>query len=150
MPHQETEAYTTLGINPAAGAIFFLNRLSPREAAHENWNIPLAYVKSDVLPDLSSSSDHAWGFWERAMAGQDLGGVTRMFACMITNAVTLALIDEALRTYPLPPGTNPAQRPKGVEKWPGTAFEMHYDAAQALLGASSRELGSLQSLLTRL
>lgn len=52
---------------------------------------------------------------------------------MITNEVTLALIDEALRAYPLGPGE---VRPKGVEKWPGTTFPLRYDAAQALLGKS--------------
>jgi hypothetical protein len=57
---------------------------------------------------------------------------------MITNDVTLALINEALRTYPLPPGTKPEDRPRGVEKWPGTTFEMHYDAAQVLLGMYRR------------
>ena len=50
---------------------------------------------------------------------------------MITNDITLALIAEALRTYPLGPGE---VRPQGVEKWPGTTFEARYDAAQALLG----------------
>ena len=50
---------------------------------------------------------------------------------MITNEITLALIDQALETYPLGPGE---QRPLGVEKWPGTTFPMRYDAAQALLG----------------
>jgi hypothetical protein len=134
---QETQAYTTLGINPVSGVIYFLNRLSPREAAHENWNIPLEEVKSRFLPDLSASSDHAWGFWNRAMAGGDLSKINKIFACMITNEVTQALIAEALRTYPLPPGVDPSQRPRGVEKWPGTSFEMHYDAAQALLGMSS-------------
>lgn len=50
---------------------------------------------------------------------------------MITNEITLALIAEALRTYPLGPGE---VRPQGVEKWPGITFEARYDAAQALLG----------------
>lgn len=54
--------------------------------------------------------------------------------CMITNDITNALIAEALRTYPLPPGMKEEDRTKGVEKWPGTTFEMHYDAAQVLLG----------------
>jgi hypothetical protein len=52
---------------------------------------------------------------------------------MITNEITLALIDEALKTYPLGPGE---ERPRGVEKWPGTTIPMRYDAAQALLGTS--------------
>jgi hypothetical protein len=63
-----------------------------------------------------------------------MADVRKIFSCMITNEVTIALIDEALRTYPLPPGTDPRDRPRGVEKWPGTTFEMHYDAAQILLG----------------
>lgn len=50
---------------------------------------------------------------------------------MVTNEITLALIDEALRTYPLSAGE---ERPRGVVKWPGTTFLIRYDAAQALLG----------------
>lgn len=46
---------------------------------------------------------------------------------MITNEITLALIDEALKTFPLGPGEG---RPNGVQKWPGTTFPMRYDAAQ--------------------
>lgn len=127
-PLQETQAYSTIGINPTAGAVFFLNRLSPAKAAQENWDIP--QVQREMLPALASSSDHAWGFWNRANAG-NLGGIRKLFACMITNEITLALIDEALRTYPLGPGE---VRPRGVEKWPGTTFPMRYDAAQTLLG----------------
>jgi hypothetical protein len=129
-----TEAFTTLGINPVSGVLYFLNRLSPLEAAHENWDIPIDQVQKKFLPDLSSSSDHAWGFWNRANVGGDLANINKIFACMITNAITLALIAEALRTYPLPPGVDESQRPRSVEKWPGTTFEMHYDAAQVLLG----------------
>jgi hypothetical protein len=64
----------------------------------------------------------------------DLANVKYILMCMITNDITNALITEALRTYPLPPGTKEEDRPQGVEKWPGTTFEMHYDAAQVLLG----------------
>jgi hypothetical protein len=93
-------------------------------------------VQKVWLPDLAASSDHAWGFWSREHngAGNNMADVRKIFSCMITNEVTIALIDEALRTYPLPPGTDPRDRPRGVEKWPGTTFEMHYDAAQILLG----------------
>ena len=125
---QETQAYSTIGINPDAGAVYFLNRLSPAKAAKENWDLP--EIRKEWLPALASSSDHAWGFWDRANAG-NLGGVKKIFSCMITNEITLALINEALRTYPLGPGEG---RPRGVEKWPGTTFPMWYDAAQALLG----------------
>lgn len=98
-------------------------------AALENWGNPTA--RKEWLPALASSSDHAWAFWNRANAG-NLAGIKRIFSCMITNEITLALIDEALRTYPLSPGE---QRPNGVQKWPGNTFPMRYDAAQALLGA---------------
>lgn len=129
---QETQAYSTIGINPDAGAIYFLNRLSPAKAAGENWGNP--EVRKEWLPALTSSSDHAWGFWNRANAG-NLSGIRKIFSCMITNEITLALIDEALKTYPLGPGE---VRPRGVEKWPGTTFPMRYDAAQALLGKLSQ------------
>lgn len=87
-------------------------------------------VRTDWLPALASSSDHAWGFWTR-VNGRDLSGIKKIFSCMITNEITLTLIHEALRTYPLSPGE---QRPMGVEKWPGTTFPLRYDAAQALFG----------------
>jgi hypothetical protein len=134
MDMQETEAYTTLGINAPAGALYFFNRLSPLEAAHENWGVPRDKVPKAALPDLASSSDHAWGFWNREHSEANIGDINKIFMCMITNDVTLALIDEAIKTYPLLPGTKPEDRPRGVEKWPGTTFEMHYDAAQVLLG----------------
>ncbi|KAF9693177.1 hypothetical protein EKO04_008813 [Ascochyta lentis] len=127
--YRETQAYSTIGINPSAGAIYFLNRLSPTKAALENWGNP--EVRKEWLPALSSSSDHAWGFWSRVNTG-NLAGVKKLFSCMITNDVTLALITEVLRTYPLSPGE---ERPNGVLKWPGTTFQMRYDAAQVLLGS---------------
>lgn len=82
------------------------------------------------------------GFWNCANAG-NLGGIKKMFSCMITNEITLALIDEALKTYPLGPGEG---RPNGVQKWPGTTFPMRYDAAQALLGRSSDSWRSEETL----
>jgi hypothetical protein len=89
-------------------------------------------VKKTWLPDLSSSSDHAWGFWHRAKNGQNLADVNMIFTCMITNDVTEALIAEAFKTYAFLPGE---EKPTEVKKWPGTTFEMHRpDAAQVLLG----------------
>lgn len=89
-------------------------------------------MRREWLPALASSSDHAWGFWNRATAATGtLRGVRKIFSCMVTNEITLALIDEALRTYPLSAGE---ERPSGVVKWPGTTFLIRYDAAQALLG----------------
>jgi hypothetical protein len=108
--------------------------MSPLEAAHENWNAPRDQIPKSALPDLASSSDHAWGFWTREHANGGLANINKIFMCMITNDVTLALINEAIRTYPLLPGTKPEDRPRSVEKWPGTTFEMYYDAAQVLLG----------------
>jgi hypothetical protein len=119
-----------LGTNTLSGALYFFNRLSPREAAHINWDVPVSQIQTRFLPNLSASSDHAWGFWNRAHpGGVGIADINKIFMCMITNDVTIALIAEALRTYPLPPGVTEAQRPKEVEKWPGTTFEMHYDAA---------------------
>ncbi|KAF2125169.1 hypothetical protein P153DRAFT_300869 [Dothidotthia symphoricarpi CBS 119687] len=130
--YRVTQSYTTLAINPAAGALFFLNRLSPAHAAAESWGLagPEA-VRREWLPALASSSDIAWGFWNRACSA-NLHHITKIFSCMITNEVTLELIDEALRTYPLAPGES---RPLEVEKWPGTTFPVRFDAALALLGS---------------
>ena len=139
---QETEAYSTIGINPDAGVVYFLNRLSPAKAAEENWKMPEGEVRKEWLPALASSSDHAWRFWNRANAG-NLGGIKKIFSCMITNEITLALIDEALKTYPLGPGE---ERPNGVQKWPGTTLLMRYNAAQALLGESVHSWSSEKTL----
>ncbi|KAF3039950.1 hypothetical protein E8E12_008925 [Didymella heteroderae] len=76
--YRETEAYSTIGINPDAGAVYFLNRLSPANAARDNWNIP--EVRKEWLPALASSSDHAWAFWNRANAG-NLGDIKEIFSC---------------------------------------------------------------------
>ncbi|KAF2833145.1 hypothetical protein CC86DRAFT_461581 [Ophiobolus disseminans] len=127
-----TQAYTTISINPSAGAIFFLNRLSPLQAAHEYWDVPIDKITKEMLPDLSSSADHAWGFWNREKGGANLADINLIFSCMITNDITTALIAEAFRTYAFPPGK---ARPSGLERWSGTTFEMQYDAAQVLLGS---------------
>ncbi|KAJ4376870.1 hypothetical protein N0V86_006306 [Didymella sp. IMI 355093] len=127
--YRETEAYSIIGINLDAGAAYFLNRLSPAKAAKDNWDVP--EVRKEWLPALASSLDHAWAFWNRANAGH-LSGIEKIFSCMITNEITLALVDEALRSYPLGPGE---VRPRGVEKWPGNTFPVRYHAAQALLGS---------------
>lgn len=57
-------------------------------------------MKTEWLPALATRSDHAWGFRNRADAGNP-SGIKKMFSCMITNEITLALVDEALKTYPL-------------------------------------------------
>lgn len=133
--YRATQAYTTLGINPDAGALYFLNRMSPKEAAAYEWNIDVSTVQKHWLPDLSSSSDHAWGFWWRTHHSGNLANINKIFSCMITNEITLALIDHALKTFPMPPGTPETSRPKGVDKWPGITFPIEYDAAHVLLGS---------------
>ena len=99
------------------------------------------------LPNLSSSSDHAWGFWYRANAGRNLANINKIFSCIITNSVTLELIQQALSSYPLLPGTPESARPRGVQKWPGTTFPIEYDAAHVLLGMLS--VGDASSALKK-
>jgi hypothetical protein len=108
--------------------------VSPKQAAHEEWDVPLDQIQKQQLPDLASSSDHAWGFWTRAHVGGNIANINKIFMCMITNEITVALIAEAIRTYSLPPGTDPDDRPRGVERWPGITFDMNMDAAKVLLG----------------
>ncbi|KAF2034982.1 hypothetical protein EK21DRAFT_55359, partial [Setomelanomma holmii] len=123
---RETQGFTTLGINTEAGAL-----LLPQQDTSQ----ASSSLRKKDLPDLASSSDHAWGFWARAHAGGDTANINKIFACMITNDITKALIDEAIRTYPLPPGTDPNDRPQGVGRWPGITFGMDTDAAKVLLAA---------------
>jgi hypothetical protein len=125
---QATQAYSTIGVNAASGVLYFLNRLSPYEAAKEEWGVE--NPQKEELPALRTTSDHAWGFWYRANRNH-LGSIKKIMSTMITNKITQALIYHALATYELAPGE---KRPNQVMPWPGTTFDSTTDQGDALVG----------------
>jgi hypothetical protein len=125
---QVTQAYSTIGVNAASGVLYFINRLSPYEAAKEEWDV--VEPRKEDLPALRTTSDHAWGFWYRANRN-NLGNIRKIMSTMITNQITRALISHALATYELAPGE---QRPSLVMPWPGTTFDSTTNQGDALIG----------------
>ncbi|CAG5159510.1 uncharacterized protein ALTATR162_LOCUS5616 [Alternaria atra] len=104
--YRVTNAYYTIGINAQAGVIHLLNRKSPESAAKTLWGVESA--PRNELPALKSSSDIAWGMWERMSPG-NLGNINYIFSHSIVNKETQAIILRALDGQPLAP-------------WPGTEF----------------------------
>ena len=105
-----------------------MNRLSPYEAAKDEWDV--ADPKKEDLPALRTTSDHAWGFWYRANTN-NLGNIKKIMSTMVVNKITQALIDHALATYELGPGE---RRPTQILPWPGTTFDSTTDQGDALIG----------------
>lgn len=84
----------------------------------------------------AASSDHAWGFWNRAHSnGEGLADIRYIFSCYVTNDVALALIDKALKDKKPDPGQTEETKPKDIGKWPGVDFMSPYeDGATAVIG----------------
>lgn len=104
--YRVTNAYYTIGINAQSGVIHLINRKSPESAAKTLWGVESA--PRNELPALKSSSDIAWGMWERMSPG-NLGNINFIFSHNIVNKETQAIILRALDSQPLAP-------------WPGTEF----------------------------
>ncbi|KAI4621131.1 uncharacterized protein J4E87_006759 [Alternaria ethzedia] len=102
-----TGAFHTIGINAQDGVIHMINRRSAQSAAKQLWNV--AQAPKDQLPALASSSDIAWGLWERMSAG-NLANINYIFSHRITNEETRAIIARALEG-------------REVRPWPGEMFE---------------------------
>lgn len=62
-----------LGVNPESDIVYFINRLSPVEAARGLWKID--EIDRTQLPALRSSSDIAWGMWNRMMHGANIKNI---------------------------------------------------------------------------
>jgi len=90
---QITGAFFEIGVNPRAGIIYFLNRESPEVAARGLWLVPS--VSPDEMPALRSSSDIAWGLWNRDSPGS-LSNINYFFSVNIVNDDTIALIHKAM------------------------------------------------------
>lgn len=124
-----TGAHFSIGINAASGIVFFLNVRSAQYAAKMYWGVDFA--PGDQLPALRSSSDIAWGFWNRVSRGR-LNNIRAFMSTMVVNADTVHIIDQGLkmRNADLPFD----QQIHGVQPWPGTTFSVDYVEGQALLG----------------
>ena len=130
MDTQVTGAFSTIGVNPVSGMVFFLSRRSAIEAAKSLWGQGVPY--EDELPALRANSDLAWAFWNRAAYSNTITGIWSIF---VTNQLTRSVLNLAFMTYTPPPGQ---QRVDGIQEWPGTEFEMHTVEAQAILGTLDR------------
>jgi hypothetical protein len=101
-----TNAYYAIGINAESGVIHMINRKSPQQAAEALWNVKPA--PRHELPALRSSSDIAWGLWERMSPG-NLGNINYVFSHTIVNRETRQIVLRALGNRPL-------------TTWPGIEF----------------------------
>jgi hypothetical protein len=123
-PPQVTGAYSRVGINREDGIVYFLHRRSPEKGAEILWELP-EYTKPDpaALPKLRSSSDLAFGLWNRVPApnGQK---IEKFMSVNIVNEDAEEIIRRALEKVDV----------DGVQGWPGTDFDMTSDGGRALLG----------------
>ncbi|KAL6706277.1 hypothetical protein ACN47E_005567 [Coniothyrium glycines] len=115
--YRSTGAYSTLGINPFAGHIFFISRKSATEAAVHHG------IKN--LPRLRANSDFAWGLWSRVAKASN--NINAFWSIAITNLDTQRTINRALRAR----GIN------AVQEWPGTQFDVGSLEGLAILGSSN-------------
>lgn len=121
---QATGGHFTISVNGKDGYIFFTNRVSTAHSARTLWNIPqYAPVPQDELPALRSSSDLAWGFWNR-VSGHNLGNVNGFMSITVVNEDTGYIIDLAVerRGY------------DSLPVWPGIRFDPGTEEYNALLG----------------
>ncbi|USP73066.1 uncharacterized protein yc1106_00340 [Curvularia clavata] len=123
--YRVTGGHFTIGVNGKDGYIFFLDRVSTAHSAHSLWGMPHNLpVPQDELPALRSSSDIAWGFWNR-VSDHNLGNVNGFMSICIVNEDTADIIDTALerRGY------------ESLPAWPGIRFDSGTEEYNALLGS---------------
>lgn len=119
--YQVTGAYSRVGINRNDGIVYFLHRMSPEKSAATLWKTQSP--DPAALPKLRSSSDLAFGVWNRVDAPNG-NKIEKIISMNITNEDAGEIIKRALET---------AHTDK-VQTWPGTDFDMKDDAGKALLG----------------
>ena len=78
-----------MGINRNDGILYFINRKSPEKATADLWGLADDEVDPDELPKLCSSSDMAWGLWNRVPGEQK---INMIFSCEIVNEDTQDII----------------------------------------------------------
>jgi hypothetical protein len=114
---------------------FPVNRQSPYTNAKVLWkDRPNDNPRPDELPLLRSSSDIAWGLWNRGSAA-NVKNIQKIFSMNVNNDETQMIIFRALGSVKVPAGKLKLSR---VGKWPGTTFVLgtENDDGLALLGMS--------------
>ncbi|KAF1919171.1 hypothetical protein BDU57DRAFT_443135 [Ampelomyces quisqualis] len=128
---QATGAFARFGVNAKDGIIYFIHRRSPESTDSRR--------SKDELPKILSSSDLAWGMWNRAaIPTYDIMNIKYFVAVNIINLDTAySIIPKALRLRGEYDGAKP---------WPGTSFQPfkregpnkeEEEAALALIGKLS-------------
>ncbi|CAN9220041.1 unnamed protein product [Alternaria sp. RS040] len=125
--YRVTGAYSKFGINRKDGIVYFLDRHSPEKSAQQVWG--QEQIDKADLPALRSSSDLAWGLWNR-IEGEP--SIKMIMALNIINDETVdVIIPRALK----------AMGKTEVETWPGTDLIVganggaEAEAALALIGS---------------
>ena len=117
-----------------SGIVYFLHRESPEEAAKKLWEVDT--VPAADLPHLRSSSDIAWGMWNRVAGASHLQDIKYFLAASVMNKESEPIIiPRALKAVGVADGI-----PK---QWPGTDVIVGADgeegkAALALIGKICR------------
>ncbi|KAJ4311116.1 Mitochondrial import inner membrane translocase subunit tim8 [Neodidymelliopsis sp. IMI 364377] len=127
--YRVTRAYAIIGINPVSGLVYFINRESAETAAVRYWG---REATRDELPALRSSSDIAWGLWNRA-ASSNLRNLNYFVSLQVVNTETRYIIQRALQQHNI----------EEAPAWPGIEFqfavekgkELDMEAALAILGS---------------
>lgn len=110
-----------IAVNPA-GAVVLMNVISAARSAESYWGKkPL----TEELPKIRSTSDIAWGLWNR-VAPENLKEIKYLMVTLIMNRDTCDLIRAAYATLNSPQSE--------TKVWPGTDFNMDTPGGQALLG----------------
>ncbi|KAH7079666.1 hypothetical protein FB567DRAFT_501906 [Paraphoma chrysanthemicola] len=126
--YRATNAYSTIGINAAAGHIFFISRKSAAYAAKETWKTE---PSSADLPALRLQSDLVWGFWNRENNAESIKHINAFWTLEITNKETNAIINQCHNSY----SQNTDPPPGRTLVWPGVSFPIETIEGQALLGS---------------
>jgi hypothetical protein len=123
-----------MGANPVSGVVYFIDRISPetglRHMVRNKYN-------PSQLPLLRSSSDIAWGMWNRVTTPQTIKNVKMFQSHDVVNEDTEIIIKRIVTTQ------FGLKKPK---MWPGHTFEVtsepgreaETEAALALIGSSYR------------
>lgn len=127
--YRATGGFSTIGINPIAGMLFFIARKSPTRGAAELWNIPNPLLAD--LPAIRAQSDIAWGFWNRVMKGKNLGNIRAFWCIGVVSQQTNAIINQAHATFDRGDGRGVPGR---TLVFPGVNFPIESVEAQAILG----------------
>jgi hypothetical protein len=117
-----TSATFQFGVNGQDGMVTLLNVISTIYSAKKVWK---RQPNPGELPQVRSISDIAWGFWNRASAG-NVANIKYLLVTIIMEQETRDIIRQAHETL------TPKRSETAV--WPGFDFGMDTPAGQALLG----------------